>query len=117
VKKIFALLFVMSGMSLSVAEEGGPKGKNFEEAKAHALKMVDARSKALQEAKTCISAAKAHDDLKKCHESMKEHRKEFKEARQEFREERKGKREEWKNKRKESRGKDAPPPPPEGDEE
>jgi hypothetical protein len=130
-KKILSLVLVFSNVAISFAEEPGQgprKGESFEQSKAQALSMIDSRTKALQEAKTCVSAAANYEALKKCHESMKEHRKEFKADRESFREDRKSKREEWKAKRsewkekrkerREQRGEDGPPPPPpEGDAE
>ncbi len=47
----------------------GP-GPNFEQIKAETLKRIDGRIARNQEEKTCVQAAKNHEDLKACHDKF-----------------------------------------------
>jgi predicted nuclease with TOPRIM domain len=79
-KILFGLIFI--GLSQTgFAEEGKPDPARFEKHKKMMLEEVDARITAIQSLKTCISGAKAQEDIEKCRhaeqDSMKKHREEM----------------------------------------
>jgi hypothetical protein len=64
-----AVLSLVVATAAFAAESGqAPKGQgeSFEEWKADILKHLDTRMSSLQEEKTCVQAAKNHDDLRGC---------------------------------------------------
>lgn len=64
-----AVLSLVVAAAAFAADSGtAPKGPNmtFEERKAEVLKHIDTRLSSLQEEKTCVQAAKSHDDLRAC---------------------------------------------------
>jgi hypothetical protein len=80
-----ALLSLALAMPAFAGEEGQPPtvpGQTFEQKQANTLKMMDERIAGLQEAKTCIQAAKSDEDLKACRKKhMAEMREKFGEMR------------------------------------
>lgn len=54
----------------AVSPPKGP-GPNFEQHRAEILKRIDQRIARNQEEKTCIQAAKNHDDVKVCRDKFK----------------------------------------------
>ena len=65
---IAAISLALAGSAFA-ADAGKPE--NFEQKKAEVLKLLD-------EAKTCVQAAKNHDDFKACKEKVEKARERFK---------------------------------------
>jgi hypothetical protein len=66
-----SLLFVATAFAADNAPQPGEPGPSFEQRKADILKRIDERIARSQEEKTCVQAAKNHDDLKACREKLK----------------------------------------------
>jgi hypothetical protein len=73
--RITAIAAVVLSLAIAApvwAAEGGqpPAGPapNFDERKAEILKKLNEQMTSLQEAKSCIQAAKNHDDMRACRE-------------------------------------------------
>lgn len=84
---ILTVVFVL-GISAYVAAQGlaekqegtkASQGLNIEEKKAKMISHIDERLKTLQEARTCVEAAKTKDDLKKCMQNIRAEKKELRE--------------------------------------
>lgn len=67
------VLFSANG-AFAQGNSAGPGGAGMEAHKQEVLAHMDKRITALQEAKSCISAAADQESMKKCHESLKEDR-------------------------------------------
>lgn len=70
---VVSILFTVPAFADDNAPQ--PKGKgpgpNFEQRKSDILKRIDERIARNQEEKTCVQAAKNHDDLKACRDKFK----------------------------------------------
>ena len=67
---VAALSLTLAGSAFAVDSAQAPKGgANLEQKRAEILKM-------LEEEKTCVQAAKSHDDLKVCRDKAREAMKE-----------------------------------------
>jgi len=81
--KIISVVFAMflAVPAFAVDNSSLPKGPgpNFEQNRTDILKRIDARIARNQEEKSCVQAAKNHDDIKACRDKFKE---ELKEQRQ-----------------------------------
>ena len=72
-KKAIAAVVLTLAFAAPVFAAGGDQppmgtGPNFDQRKAEILKALDEQMSSLQEAKTCIQAAKNHDAIKACRE-------------------------------------------------
>lgn len=63
------------GLNVVQADPHAEKGAKFEERKQKWVVELDEKIKALQEVKTCVSAAKDHEGMKACHEAAAKMRK------------------------------------------
>jgi hypothetical protein len=72
-----AVLLAFSGPVL--ASEEGKSAANFDERKAEILKRIDDQIQRFQESKTCIIAAKNHNEMKACKEKQVMERKKLRE--------------------------------------
>jgi Flp pilus assembly protein TadD len=63
---VLSLTFALSAFAADNGQQQNSPGQNFEQRKAELLKMIDERIAGIQEAKTCVQAAKNHEDLKVC---------------------------------------------------
>jgi len=64
---VLSLAFAVSAFADERQPSNNP-GQNFEQRKAEILKMMDERIAGIQEEKSCVQAAKSHEDLKACRE-------------------------------------------------
>jgi hypothetical protein len=78
------LSFALAAPAFAAGGDQPPMGTgpNFDQRKAEILKALDAQMSSLQEAKTCIQAAKNHDAIKACREKHMAERKELHEEMQ-----------------------------------
>jgi hypothetical protein len=67
------LLLAFAAPVIAVEGDQPPKepGKNFDQRKAQILKMFDDRIANLERSKTCVQAAKNHEEIKACMENRK----------------------------------------------
>ncbi|MCB0351804.1 MAG: hypothetical protein KDD38_11515, partial [Bdellovibrionales bacterium] len=70
------VLCAILALSVSAFAEGEKKEENFAKRKTEMLEGIDKKIAAMQEHKTCVSAASDKDAMKKCHEKMKAFREE-----------------------------------------
>ena len=64
-----AVLSLAFAVPVFAADYGQPQQgqtMNFDQKKAEILKMIDARATGIQDQRSCVQAAKNHDDLKVC---------------------------------------------------
>lgn len=66
-----SLLFAVSAFATDAAPQQKGPGPNFEQNKAEILKRIDQRISRNQEEKSCIQAAKNHDDVRACRDKFK----------------------------------------------
>lgn len=69
-----AVASLLMASSTSAAENTQPSkgpGPNFEQFKTEILTRIDARIARIQEEKTCVQAAKNHEDLKACRDKFR----------------------------------------------
>jgi len=88
-KRAFISLAVLSlafAVPVFAADGGQPQQRqapNFEQRQAEILKIMDARAADLQDERSCVQAAKGHEDLKACRDkhmaAMEKKRSEMKE--------------------------------------
>ena len=95
-KKTAVILSVLLALTVPVlaAEEGDKTGKqdSFPERKAAILKKLNDQIHNLQEAKTCVQAAKDSNDMKACREKQMAERKQMQEEmRKKYRDEKQSK--------------------------
>jgi hypothetical protein len=83
-KLILTFLVVIFALGVSIlayaqnTEPAKPQEKiSIEESKAKIISSIDERIKMLQEEKTCVSAAKTHEDLRKCRGKVRAERREL----------------------------------------
>ena len=76
-----SLVLAVAAFAADSSQPGNVPVQNFDQRKADILKMLDERLASLQEAKTCIQAAKNNDDIKSCRDK---HRAEMMEKRGEM---------------------------------
>lgn len=81
--KVILVLVVFMGSVAFADHHEEMKGEKFETQKAKVLEKIDKRIKAMNEHKSCVSAAKDKAALKACRGKMKETRGEWKDARKE----------------------------------
>jgi hypothetical protein len=65
---LLSLVFTVQAFAVDGGTPAAAPGKTFEQRQSNILKMMDERLASLQEAKTCVQAAKSDDDLKACRE-------------------------------------------------
>ena len=72
-KKQTLLMLTLASILVTapLARAEDKKGEHFEEHKKQAIASFDARIAALNEAKSCASAASTHEALEACHEKLK----------------------------------------------
>ena len=66
-----SILFAAPAFAADDAPQFKGPGPSFEQRKSDILKHIDERIARNQEEKTCVQAAKNHDDLKACREKFK----------------------------------------------
>jgi hypothetical protein len=76
-----SLVLAIAAFAADTGQPGNVPVQNFDQRKTDILKMLDERLASLQEAKTCIQAAKNDDDIKTCRDK---HRAEMMEKRGEM---------------------------------
>ena len=75
---VFSFIFTTSVFAAGDGKSQEP-APSFEEKKAEVLKRLDEQMHNLQEAKTCVKAAKNHDDMKACRQKQMAERKKIQE--------------------------------------
>jgi hypothetical protein len=75
----FTMLLAVPAFAADNSSQPKGPGPNFEQHRAEILKRIDGRIARNQEEKSCVQAAKNHDDIKACRDKFKE---ELKEQRQ-----------------------------------
>jgi len=73
-----SLVLAVAAFAVDNGQPGNVPVQNFDQRKTDILKMLDERLASLQEAKSCIQAAKTNDDIKTCRDK---HRAEMMEKR------------------------------------
>jgi hypothetical protein len=63
---VLTLVFAISALAAENGQQPNEPAATFEQRQARILKMFDDRISAIQEAKTCVQAAKSDDDLRAC---------------------------------------------------
>ena len=66
-----ALLFAIPAFAIDAAPQPKGTGPNFEQQKTDIIKRIDGRIARNQEEKSCVLAAKNHDDIKACRDKFK----------------------------------------------
>ena len=68
---VLSLAFAVPAFAVEGAQPPKDQAPNFEQKKADILKNIEMRMTRMQEEKTCIQAAKSHEDLKACWEKQR----------------------------------------------
>lgn len=79
ISAVFAMFLAVPAFAVDNSSQPKSPGPNFEQHRGDILKRIDARIARNQEEKSCVQAAKNHDDVKGCRDKFKE---ELKEQRQ-----------------------------------
>lgn len=66
-----SMLYAVSALAVDAAPHVKTSGPNFEQHKADIIRRIDLRIARNQEEKSCIQAAKNHDDVKACRDKFK----------------------------------------------
>ncbi|NVN99659.1 MAG: hypothetical protein HXX17_10065 [Geobacteraceae bacterium] len=69
---LLALLFSIPVFAADNQPQQGTPGQNFEKHKSDIIARIDKRIARNQEEKSCVQAAKNHDDIKACRDKLKE---------------------------------------------
>lgn len=66
-----SILFAVPAFSVDSTPQSKGVGPNFEQHKSDIIKRIDERIARNQEEKSCVQAAKNHDDVKACRDKFK----------------------------------------------
>ena len=72
ISTLITLFIAVPAFAADNAPQPKGPGPNFEQHRADILKRIDARIARNQEEKSCVQAAKNHDDIKACRDKFKE---------------------------------------------
>jgi len=69
---VLSLAFAVPAFAVEGGQPPKDQAQSFEQKKADILKKIEARMARNQEEKSCVQAAKSHEDLKACWEKQKQ---------------------------------------------